>query len=367
MRHIALVFLLALTFVGCDRVKESLPSSQSNGGAETLSGVDELLVVMDQNVRDSEFGQRLIAYIRDDYKIIPPHPERAEPKMNMTIIQGSEFIGDYKKYHNVLIVGFMADQGQASTLVKTALTTDEKKGAIDGGGDFIKTEQDVYAKGQTVVYFFANQPSDFMPQTEPYFDAMMAEFMDAAIPYYRKLAYYSGENAEASNLLVDKYGGGFKVPEGYKVALSNDSLTMLRYDEGLYTIFVFQMVDSIEDGGEYFPNRGIEIRDRIGKEYVEFKEPEGNYMKTDSTLGFVHRIIDLNGMPAYENRGLWRQEDSEGFTIGGGPFINYYILDEAHRKAYFMEGFIFAPGEKKRGQMRKLESVLRTFSLKEGA
>lgn len=366
MRQIALLFLFATLFIGCDRVKESLPSSQGDG-SETTSGVDELLVVMDQNIRETEFGQRLIAYIRDDYKIIPPHPERAEPKMNLTIINGSEFLGDYKKYHNVLIVGFMSDQGQASTLAKTSLSTDEKKGALEGGGEFLKVEQGTYAAGQTVVYFYANQPSDFMPQTEPYFDAMMAEFHDAALPYYRKLAYYAGENAEASNLLKNKYHAGFKVPDGYKVALSNDSITMLRYDEGMYTIFVFQKTDSIENGGEYFPNRGIEIRNQIGKEFVEFKEPEGNYMKTDSTLGFVHRIIDLNGLPAYENRGLWRQEDAEGFTIGGGPFVNYYILDEANRKAYFLEGFIFAPGEKKRGQMRKLEAVLRTFSLKEGA
>jgi hypothetical protein len=258
----------------------------------------------------------------------------------------------------------MSDQGQASTQVKTALSAEEKKAVVEGTGEFLKTEQNTFAEGQTVVYFFANTPQDFMPQTEPYFDAMMAEFHDAALPYYRKLAYYAGENAEASNLLMNKYGAGFKVPDGYKVALSNDSTTMLRYDEAMYTIFVFLQVDSIEEGGDYFPNRGIAIRDQIGLEYVEFKEPEGNYMTTDSTMGFVHRIIDVNGLPAYENRGLWRQEDAEGFTIGGGPFINYYILDENNRKAYFLEGLIFAPGEKKRGQMRKLESVLRTFTRK---
>lgn len=355
------IFFLIFLFSACDRVKETLPGGTVSTN-ETTSGVDELLVVMDEDVRDSEFGQRLIAYVRDDYKIIPPHPERSEPKLNITVITGEEFLGEYKSYHNVLMVGFMQRQGAASTIVKTALSGEEKEKAVNEDGFFLKEERDVHAEGQIVVYMFENEIDDFMPQTEPYFDAMMAKFHDAALPYHRKLAYYAGENAEATKLLFEEFGAGFKVPEGYKVAMSNDSLAMLRYDEAMYTVFVLMLEDSIEEAGDFFPNRGIEIRDQLGKEFVSFKTPEGNYMKTDSTMGFVHRIIDMNGLPAYENRGLWRQEDLEGFPIGGGPFINYYILDEAQRKAYFLEGFIFAPGEKKRGQMRKLESVLRTFS-----
>ncbi len=364
-RIIIFGLLLALNFSACKEVKNSLPGSDSS--SNTSSGVDELLIVMDENVAQSDIGQRLVAYVRDDYKIIPPNPERSEPKLNITVITGKEFLGEYKTYHNVLILGFMQDQGAASTLVKTALSTDEKQEAVEGTGDFLKIKPGEFTEGQVVVYMYANAIGDFMPYTEPYFDAMMAEFHDAALPYYRKQAYFAGENADASRSLFENFGASFKVPDGYVIALQNDSVALLRYDEGLYTIFVLMNESEISNPGEYFPNKGIDIRDQLGSEYVSFKGIEENYMLTDSTMGFVHRIIDMNGLPAYENRGLWRQEDGEGFPIGGGPFVNYYILDEASGRAFFLEGFVFAPGEKKRGQLRKLESVLRTFSTKPSA
>jgi hypothetical protein len=55
--------------------------------------------------------------------------------------------------------------------------------------------------------------------------------------------------------------------------------------------------------------------------------------------------------------GLWRTNNK---TMGG-PFLSYTMVDESSERIYYVEGFVYSPGEDQRETMRELEMILSTF------
>ena len=47
----------------------------------------------------------------------------------------------------------------------------------------------------------------------------------------------------------------------------------------------------------------------------------------------------------------------------GGPFVSYLIPDFKNNRVIFLDAFVYAPGQKKRPEMRKLDTVFSTFKL----
>jgi hypothetical protein len=45
----------------------------------------------------------------------------------------------------------------------------------------------------------------------------------------------------------------------------------------------------------------------------------------------------------------------------GGPFITYYVEKPELNKAYLIDAFIYAPGTKKKPQVRRLEALIGTL------
>jgi hypothetical protein len=47
----------------------------------------------------------------------------------------------------------------------------------------------------------------------------------------------------------------------------------------------------------------------------------------------------------------------------GGGFLSYTFVDEELGRLYYIEGFIYCPGKKKRAYIREIEAILKTFRL----
>jgi hypothetical protein len=89
----------------------------------------------------------------------------------------------------------------------------------------------------------------------------------------------------------------------------------------------------------------------------EFK---GSYMGTEYKYHDpIFKEIWVNGGYCAELRGLWKVLNGGAM---GGPFYSHTRLDEINQRVITIEGFVFAPGVKKRNPMRQLEAII--FSAK---
>ncbi len=101
----------------------------------------------------------------------------------------------------------------------------------------------------------------------------------------------------------------------------------------------------------------IHTRDSIMKANIPGSR-EGQYMTTE------HQYVEIKNIEFRERfmqvaRGLWSMKND----MMGGPFVSHGVVDEKNGKVIVVEAFVYAPEEKKRNHMRKLEAALYTLRL----
>ena len=85
---------------------------------------------------------------------------------------------------------------------------------------------------------------------------------------------------------------------------------------------------------------------------------EGSYMTTSLDVYLPEsKVIDFKEMYAVETRGLWKLVND----FMGGPFVNICFTNPEGDQLYFIEGFVYAPENSKRDQIRQVEAILNTF------
>ena len=88
----------------------------------------------------------------------------------------------------------------------------------------------------------------------------------------------------------------------------------------------------------------------------------GTYMGTEKTEYYdpKGRVFNYRGHEAVELRGLWIYE-GDIFVGGGGPFVQYSILNEAKNEIITVSGYVYGPKYEKREYIRELDAVLNTI------
>lgn len=101
----------------------------------------------------------------------------------------------------------------------------------------------------------------------------------------------------------------------------------------------------------------IHKRDSVMKVNIPGGQP-GQYMTTD-TMCVTVKDASTRGYYMQEARGLWRMQND----YMGGPFVSHSFVDELHGRVVVVEAFVFAPNQRKKDIMRKLEAALYTLRL----
>ncbi len=82
------------------------------------------------------------------------------------------------------------------------------------------------------------------------------------------------------------------------------------------------------------------------------------HMKTESRIPVVQRLAVEKGRTMLVSRGLWQMSGD----AMGGPFVSLAMADTARGMTIVAEGFVFAPGKRKRNAVKRLEAALYTLA-----
>ena len=120
-----------------------------------------------------------------------------------------------------------------------------------------------------------------------------------------------------------------------------------------FVIYSYPYTDANTFTPEYF----FDKRDSVMQRNIPGPR-EGQYMTT--TREFVKvRDAEVKGKYAQIARGLW---DMKNYDMGG-PFVSISRVDEKNQRVVVVEGFVYAPGDPKKGLMRRMEASLYTLKL----
>lgn len=109
-------------------------------------------------------------------------------------------------------------------------------------------------------------------------------------------------------------------------------------------------------GTDTSAERLVALRDSVMRQNIK-GETDSMYMSTERRVKPVVRTIRESGRLIVEMRGIWQMEGD----AMGGPFVSHTIVDSLHGRTITAEAFIYAPGEKKRDIIKRMEAALYTL------
>ena len=340
--------------------------------------IDEVLLVVAEDQIDTEFSDTLVWYFTQLYPGLP----QAEPRFNVRIKSIQQFLGAgdlLRKYRTIVFASPLNEQNQVSSLIRDKLGEEHLEKSGRDENFFYATQQDVYAAPQLVVYLFAPTTETLVSRLEnnlPRFYNVITKHENEQI---RAKLFTEGVDQRIIPLLQEQFGISMRVPAPYYLKVQDTNFLWIAKDLAfrdqrgdvvkevkqniMIAEFPLDEIDLEELAADTIEGKDLQaypfiLRDRIGRKYVH-GSTEANYMRTELREPLYQTVIQLDGVPVMESRGLWRLEDQ----FMGGPFVNYILKDEEAGRLLMIEVFVYAAGSQKRPLVRELEAIVSTTDL----
>lgn len=330
MKKVLFFALIALVLVSCDSDGRFLTSATGS--------IYECLVVCDDDVTES-----VKTTMSEDLYGLP----QLEHTFTVSHVPHAQFDNYLKATRNILQIDIDPRQ---YTKVKTS------------------TARNVWSKPQA--YLRIKAPS------KEAFDAYWKENGEAIREWFireelsRQIRFYQADLNEDAVAVLKRSKYQMYIPSDYML-IQDTTLSELN-TEVLWCcnnkgpmrkdIMIYTYPYTAQD---QFDNEAIiTMRNEVVSRLVSAQVP-GSYMTTETKhIPPVSRPVSalndtVGGFFGMETRGLWKIKDGESM---GGPFVSLTRLDQVNGKVVHAEGFLFAPGQKKRNAIQQMTAIL--YSLK---
>lgn len=220
----------------------------------------------------------------------------------------------------------------------------------------MKKAMDVYAHPQTIVYLTAPDGRSMADLAETDGNKIVDLFVSAELK--RERSYLNKMHSDAVlNQVKRQFGCTIYVPKDIDAIKEGTNFMWASSlaEENRLNICVYSYPFTADE--DFSKQRFIAHRDSFMQKNIRGEEFD-QYMSLNKD--FVDsRHIMCDGHFVQEVRGLWRMEND----MMGGPFVSYTQVDTATNRVIVTEGFVYAPGKKKRNYIRELEASLQTFKI----
>lgn len=324
LSQVAIELLCCLSFVGCRNGSVSI--------LPTSTGMpSEVLVVYDDKTKASEAGKALIDVLLSDVAGLP----QEEPNFNVSSVSPSQFDNLLKPVRNILII-------EVSDIYSATKMT---------------YSRNLWADSQMVMYIKSPSHESLLEYVTNNQQTIIDFFVNAEINRFIKLQSKK-YNKAAKDSLMTQLGIGVNIPGELKTMKQGENFFWIsnnqyrsRLDFVAYTV-PYTSANQLEE------NNLIAMRDSVMKANIPGGVP-GSYMTTEDLFTPVYRAINIGGKFCAQLKGLWEMQGD----MMGGPFVSHTLVDDANNRLITVEVFVYAPEEKKRNLMRRLESTLYTLQI----
>ncbi len=352
IKRIVLFAAIAL-FAGCssDFTESLTPTPVAYGQ------INELVLVADKTIWESPVGDTIRYYLASAYIILP----QPEPVLDLRFYQPKDLDSEpsRRNFRNYLFIGDLSDDASPTTKrIKKDIGSEGVYRANEDASYNVSVGNNKWAKDQVLIYQFAKDQSTLIDNIKKNAPSILKRINKHDDEIVEANIYQGGVNVELVSLVKSKAGVDLKVPYDYFLAL-NDSTSntlWLRKETDHLSSNIFVHRYPYVDQKQLSKNGIKEKLDRQGL-YVS-TEIDGTYKKiNDVDLPMYTTNMQIDGKYAVEARGIWEIEND----YMGGPFLSYSILDEERNEIILVEGFVHAPGKKKRDYMQQLKHVFGTI------
>lgn len=325
MKYLKLALLLFVITVlqSCNEIEEV--TQQSSTG-----GINEILVVTN-NVQqwEGEIGDSIRSNFGRIMEVLPIE----EPQFKMVNLNESSLTKMlFKKHHNIFIVNVDPNVKEA----------------------YVESKSDLWAKPQMVIKINAPNIHEFLIS----FEEIKENAYDLFIDVERKRIQDSYSNKfksqEINRSLHKNMHLDMAIPKGFTVAKIDSSNAWIRKETAANSMSILIYIRPYRSTNDFDPENIKKRRNGLTRTYIPGPTKGSYQLISDEYVDAVFTEISFNDMFAVETRGLWRVEND----FMGGPFLSYTFVDEKRNRLITLDGFTYAPKQKKAPLVRELEAIL---------
>lgn len=323
------LWLIVLTsLISCSEISE-VSQRASTGGLNEI-----LIVTNDVSQWDGEIGDSIKSNFNRELKVLPV-PEQEFKVVNINEASISKKI--FKKHHNIFIVNI-------DPTIKEA---------------FVESKKDLWAAPQIVVKINAPNIHEWLVS----FEEVKENTFDLFINNERRriMNSYSSKfkNMKISKELKKYFHIDMNIPKGYSVTKLDSTKMWVRKETAANSMNIIVYTLPYHSIDEFDHKNILLRRNNLTRTYIPGPTVGSYQVISDEYIEPISQELSYQGMFAVEMRGLWRVEND----FMGGPFISYTFVDEKRAKLITIDGFAYAPKQKKAPLMRELEAMLWSLKL----
>ena len=317
----------------------------------------ELFLVMDSTQWKGELGTEVRKVFMKEMEGIP----REEQIFTVRYIKPERMTNSLRQVSNLVYVTSFDVKGRGARVIQGYFTPESREKIMGNENYFLTTSTDLYARDQSVMYLFGKNEETLIKNLKENSTQIINHFNRKERERMEKKIFSRTEKGIETSLSKD-FGIKLKIPAGYQLALKKENFVWIRQIDNLIDKNLIIYYEDYTDFEQFENSRIIKKRDDICKKYIyEDKDTmPDSYVITETEVPFIPVVshqVNLNGKYAVETRGLWRTYNKSM----GGPFLGITVVDETKNRLYYLEGFIFSPGENQREVIREIETILNTF------
>lgn len=324
------IWLLALSFlIACNDIS-NVSKTSSTGG------LNEILVVTNNVAQwNGEIGDSLKSNFIRKMQLLPvPENQFALANINEASIKRAIF----KKHHNIFIVNIDPSIQEA----------------------FVESKKDLWAKPQVVIKVNAPNIHEFLISFEEvrenafdlYIENERARIMDS---YSSKF-----KNLNISRQLTKYFNMDMSIPKGYTIAKIDSTKAWIRKETAANSMNILIYTQPYQSTKDLDPLQIKLRRNNLTRTYIPGPTTGSYQLVSDEYLDPITTEMSFKGMFAVETRGLWRVEND----FMGGAYLSYTFVNEERNLLFCIDGFMYAPKQKKAPLMREIEAILWSMEFK---
>ena len=323
------ILIITISLISCNEIA-TVSRKASTGG------INEILVVTNKVEQwKGEIGDSIRSIFTQDMQLLPI----PEPQFKLVNIHEVSLTKDlFKKHHNIFIVN-------VDPKIKEA---------------FIETKRDFWAEPQTIIKINAPNIHEFLISFEELKDNAFDLFIETERDRINTSYSSKFKNMNISNQLKKHFHFDMDIPKGYSVAKMDSTKAWIRKETAANSMNILILSTSYNSTDDFNYISIKRRRNNLTRTYIPGSLPGSYQIISDKYLVPFSKEISFNDMFAVEFRGLWRVEND----FMGGPFISYTFVDEKRKKLITIDGFMYAPKQKKAPLMRELEAILWSIEFK---
>ena len=345
--NILLLSFAILFSFSCDEstkktAKSYLPKARGKAGV--------LLVVMDTAKYNSEVGLALRKILAKPILGLP----QPEPQFTIQNINPLKFHKLLKSAKNIIIVTTLEGASRQNRSLLKYFTNESLQKIKKDPSLFMLSKQNDFARGQEVLHLFGKNDEILKENIIANGSKITNHFNQIEKKRLVK-TIFKGEEKNLAKVLIKDHGFSLRLPLGFELSTNTKDFVWMRFldNETEKNIFVYHQPYTSEDPF----NDPLEYRESITTKFMRDSQKPDIFMTIQEIVPAIHNEVSFKGKYAKQTKGLWKLSD----ISGGGSYMSYIFVDESQKRIYYLEGYVYAPSQKKREPMREIEVILNTF------